>query len=320
MQQLEEFIKRNDYLPRLRHIQGRTSIAKMYGPRNRCGIYLLLFENGEVYAGQAKDVTRRYVQHRSKHDDITHISFKRVPKKRLNEEERFVIETLEREGFHLRNITYTSYPKGESDFDLIMSVEEQNHWLENGDNPEFKGTRINNDTLRRKYQKNYAALLTKSFSTEAIDALKHYVQVCVPTPEASEITFWSCSCLPSYGEGVLYSRININWQEVFAVYKYEGCLSFSFYLALTPLQDIFSADLELLIKQFSNIYILDRRYKPGGQDQICIEIDGYEEFCRFMDHRHVKNAIRIFNLRLMKKGPCTFGRYHCVDLADRLLA
>jgi hypothetical protein len=33
----------------------------------------------------------------------------------------------------------------------------------------------------------------------------------------------------------------------------------------------------------------------------------------------IVTAIRLLNLRLMKKGPCVYGRFHCMDLADRVV-
>jgi hypothetical protein len=75
-------------------IEGRASIADLFKPNKRCGIYVLHTSNGEHYAGQAIDVTRRYVQHLKTHNDIVKISFKRVPQKKLNQEEQKVIHTL----------------------------------------------------------------------------------------------------------------------------------------------------------------------------------------------------------------------------------
>jgi hypothetical protein len=59
-----------------RDVQGRASIADLFKPHERCGLYILHFTNGEIYAGQASDVTRRYVQHRTVHNDIEAISFR----------------------------------------------------------------------------------------------------------------------------------------------------------------------------------------------------------------------------------------------------
>ena len=51
-------------------VAGRASIADLFRPSKRCGLYILHFDNGEFYAGQAIDVTRGYVQHRKVHSDI----------------------------------------------------------------------------------------------------------------------------------------------------------------------------------------------------------------------------------------------------------
>jgi hypothetical protein len=67
-----------------------------------------------------------------------------------------------------------------------------------------------------------------------------------------------------------------------------------------------------------NLGVEDHVYKPGGHDQINIIIP-CTEFNTLMDRDSVGRAIRNFNLRLMRKGPCNFGRYHCLDLADDVI-
>lgn len=59
-------------------VRERASIADLFRPNERCGIYVLSFANGEAYAGQAVDVTRRYVQHRKVHPDIEAMAFQTV--------------------------------------------------------------------------------------------------------------------------------------------------------------------------------------------------------------------------------------------------
>lgn len=80
---------------RWRHVHGRASIADLFKPQKRRGIYVLRFSNGEFYVGQAVDVTRRYAQHRKTYSDIEEIAFKPVPKDKLGEEERSLIGRLE---------------------------------------------------------------------------------------------------------------------------------------------------------------------------------------------------------------------------------
>jgi MOSC domain-containing protein YiiM len=59
-----------DGFSQLHHVQGRASIADLFPQGKRCGLYILYFLDGEIYAGQALDVTRRYVQHCKVHCDI----------------------------------------------------------------------------------------------------------------------------------------------------------------------------------------------------------------------------------------------------------
>ncbi|MCA1622697.1 MAG: hypothetical protein LC778_02675 [Acidobacteria bacterium] len=209
------------------HVQGRASIADLFPLGKRCGLYILQFSDGEIYAGQALDVTRRYVQHCKVHCDIEKISFKRVAKKNLNEEERTLIWMLEHEGHRLRNITFTSIPRGESDFDLIMSAKEQERWLKDTSYVDLSGSRVVDPELRRKYRRKFQRFATMPYSDEVTNVLRKYVHAGIPAPLKSELSFWGCSCLPSYSytNETVFSRINLHWQEVFTASVYEGLCS-----------------------------------------------------------------------------------------------
>lgn len=192
-----------------RRVWGRASIADLFKPGERCGLYVLHFANGDIYAGQALDATRRYVQHRKVHADIEKISFKQVPKSRLDDEERILIWSLEQDGRRLRNITFTSLPKGESDFDLVVFPEKQNRWLEDPSYIDFGGSRMVDPGLRRKYSGKYESFTGLPRSDEVLSVLRSYVQAGVPAFLRSEVSFWCVSCMPSHN---VYARINIYWQ------------------------------------------------------------------------------------------------------------
>ncbi len=304
------------------YVEGRTSIAGLFTPGKRCGLYILQFSDGEIYAGQALDVTRRYVQHRKVHFDIEKISFKRVAKKHLNNEERALIWKLEEDGYLLRNISFTSIPRGESDFDFVMPAEEQEQWLKDTNYFDLSGSRVVNPELQRKYSRKFQQFSSMLRSNQVIKVMRQYVQAGIPSPLQSELSFWGCSCLPSnsFSSEIVYSRININWQEVFTVAEYEGELEFSFHLALSPIEEIFGESLSRLIEKFPSLEVTDHFYEPGGQDQINLIIQGSESAKKFLQHREIILAIRLFNLRLMKKGACIFSRYHCIDLAEIITA
>lgn len=298
------------------YVQGRASIADLFKPGRRCGIYVLRFSNGEFYAGQAVDVTRRYAQHRKTHADIEQLTLKEVPKGKLDEEERSLIWGLEREGWPLRNVTFASIPKGESDFDLVMPPEEQERWLGDLGCADEGGERLVDPELRRRYRGHFQRFLEMRHAEEALEVLRTYVKVGIPAIRRGEVSFWACSCLPTDG---VYSRVNIYWQEVFTVSTSLNDIRFSLHLARSPLEKALGNRESPLLRRHPTLRHTGHRYAPGGQDQTSFEIKGAEVAKELLADEDVLRGIRLLNLRLMQKGPCAYGRYHCMDLADRLL-
>jgi hypothetical protein len=302
------------------YVEGRSSIADLYKPKQRCGIYVLHFSNAEFYAGQAVDVTRRYIQHCKVHGDIQKISFIEIPAEELNTVERNVIWTLEGKGVLLRNISLTSIPKGESDFDFVMPKEDQEKWLNDLNFTDTTGSRPIYPDLRRKYERKYSQLLQKPTSEPVIKVLQHYAQTCIPAVKRGEVSFWSCSCLPgSSGENTIYSRINIYWQEVMTIFESKEEIYFSFHLAASPFRKNHVMNFIELKLHHYNLQVQQHRYKPGGQDQLNLIIKGEKQALKLIQNKTVKKAIRLFNLRLMQKGACMWNKNHCLALADRLL-
>ncbi|MDQ5826571.1 MAG: GIY-YIG nuclease family protein [Chloroflexota bacterium] len=308
--------------PKPRLIAGRTSIADIFRPSNRCGIYILYFSNGEYYVGQSKDVTRRFVQHLRIHHDIEKLAFKRVARKSLDAEEAAIAAVLEGQGHKLRNILLTSIPKGESDFDLIMPLDDQDRWVAGHDYVGPQGARIIEPELRRKYQGKFLQLTQMPYAERAITGLRQYVGVGIPAALQSEVSFWSCSCLPNHPNRhiAIYSRINLFWQEVFTAGLEGNQLWFSIHLALSVLEQEFGPSLFELTCDHPSVSVDHHAYAPGGPDQTRLVAFGSSALQRLLEDERIIRAIRLFNLRLMKKGPCAFSRYHCMDLADRLLA
>jgi hypothetical protein len=293
----------------------------MYSPGNRCGLYILYFANNDLYAGQAIDVTRRFVQHRKIHNDIQKISFKRMAKRNLNEAELALIHSLERAGHSLRNITFTSVPKGIADFDLVMSFEEQKRWLGDQDYVDYGGPRVHDLTLRNKYSRKFQQFTDMPSSDNVTAILRRYVRTCLPAFLRSELTFWSCSCLPGNSNTgyIIHSRINVYWQEVCTVFEDQQGLGINVHLARSAVETAFGSSAGPLVEEYPTLRVIDHQYKPGGYDQTSLEIRGTQAVLRFLHDPILLHAIRVFNMRLMKKGACNYNRYHCFDLADRLV-
>lgn len=305
--------------PRWHEVRDRASVADIFRPPGRCGIYVLSFANGEAYAGQAVDVTRRFVQHHRVHADIERMAFKVVPRDRLNQEERDVIRTLEAAGIRLRNIVFASIPHGPSDFDRVMLPEDQDRWLADPGYSNTNGPRAEDQEIRRRFASRYRQFLRIPKAKDTLSVLRAYVRQGIPAFPRSEMSFWACSCLPHHSNPnvTVFSRINIYRQEVFAAYLDEGQLWFSLHLARSPLEQAFGTSLSRMRQKFRSVEPVDHSYEPGGQDQMELSSPGPNAALELIRDSHVLQAIRLFNLRLMKKGPCMFSRYHCFDLADQ---
>ena len=241
----DEHIQALDF-PAWREVTGRSSIADLHKPRERCGIYVLGFANGERYVGQAVDVVRRFNDHRKNHGDITHMTFRRVKKTDLNDVERHCIHTLEARGLRLRNISLMSVVQGERDLDLVVTPQEQEQWL-SGERAglEDADLHVQDQALRERYRRRFSQFMELPHAQDALFILGLYLGMVVPFPRRTELSFWAVSCLPDVGapEGsTLLLRVNLNMQEVFSLFSDENGLWGSFHLAHSPYEEALGPD------------------------------------------------------------------------------
>lgn len=308
-----------------RPVTDTPSIAQFW-PDQRCGIYCLYFTNGDYYLGQSIEVTKRFLAHRQTWDDISAITFKMVEREKLNKEEERLIKLLEREGFPLRNIVHTTpgqVPFGMADFDVFMPAENQERWLTDQTYIDKSGQRLVNDAQRAKYTRKYQLLLKQPYADEIIQVLREYVQIGIPAYIQSEMNFWVCTC-PIKKESPdhkVLSRININWQLVVQASLFKGKPLFSFFVAKSAIQQ--NSKIRELLFHLRLIshggWAFNNQLKPGGQDQTYFQIRGVDGARAMLANPLMKQAIREFNMRLIRKGPTVSSKFHCFDLADRLV-
>lgn len=303
---------------------GRRSLADSFTKNNRCGIYILHFENGEYYAGLAIDVVRRYAQHRKNHLDIDYVSFKEIAKPALDLVETETIAKLERVNKTLRNISKVSIIHGETDFDLLISIEKQEQWL-NKKSPieNLSSARFNYPELRNRYTKKFEKFKKLPLSEKASEIYREYVLQTIPFPRETEYSFWSVSCMPAPGKTLL--NHNIFWQQTFYIYENdftfkkngkthkEHGLDVSIWVSKSRLFENYT--IKQLKEKYYWLALGKIVYPTGGQDQQQIIIRD-EEFFDFLADPNILASIKEFNLRLMRKGGCIYNRYHCFDLAD----
>lgn len=305
-------------------VKGIRSIAGHFNAANRCGIYILHFSNGEYYVGLAVDVVRRYAQHRLNHTDIEYISFKKLGRKKLAEEEKLTIYELENRQKSLRNITIVSVMPGETDLDLIVSNEDQTKWLNYELGFDSLTTeRFEYPELRKKYTHNFKRLKADKHFEDCCEILQNYIYYTIPYPRRTEYSFWTCSCLPSTDQALL--RVNIYWQETLNIFKEiinyeengiqksESILVICIFVCKSRLSEGYSK--EQLKAKYKTLSFGDIVYESGGQDQQQLIIEDIE-FLDFLYDKPISDAIKEFNLRLLRKGGCIFSRYHSFDLAD----
>lgn len=306
-------------------IEGRPSIVDVFHQKDRCGIYLLRFDGDEYYVGQSKNIPGRYVQHRGKHKDITHIMFKSIKNEWLDVEEADAIGRLESH-VKLRNIRLMSAPELESDLDGIYPREEQDQWLNSVSTSPNYMIRTPEKSLRDRYTRRFHELSKDKFFFDSIlPVMKKYVSLCIPEPFLTEISFWGCSCLPgghSNPQDIeIYSRINIYWQEVFTVGKILKTKEpiFSWHLSKKELFSLSKQEIKSRFGHIASLVGADDHYKTGGQDQFNLEVFSTEDAMKLLDDKMIIDSMKLFNWRNMRKGASNNADSHCMDLADLLL-
>lgn len=296
----------------LREVEGRVTVADLLPPGRRTGLYILGFRTGEAYAGLSIDIVARFVQHARTHADIVSFATRSVPRRALGVEETKVIEQLERWGVLLRNISKVSAPSFTSDLDALLSVREQERFIETGVlRSRIVPVPILQD-LRRRYVRRFGELMARPEGLDVAEGMAFYLSRTVPRPLATQASFWS-----STAAGVRFHiRVNINWQEVLTAYTRNRELHFSLHVARSPLEKSFGSSIRAIESGLSSATVSSHRYSPGGIDQIDVDVVGLEGLVSLLRLPCFAKAARLFNIRLMRKGPCLWGRNHCPQLAD----
>src|SRR5216110_1894367 len=111
-------------------VGGLRSIAHLApASKGRCGIYVLVFADGEYYVGQTVDVAVRFTAHALTYHDIAEVLFFRVRRHALDRVERDAIHAVQKSGAWVRNVVHAAGRLMASPFDVLVPAEEQQRWL-----------------------------------------------------------------------------------------------------------------------------------------------------------------------------------------------
>lgn len=304
--------------PRL-SVAGRASVADLFPKNDRCGLYVLEFADGAIYAGLAVDVVRRFGQHRKTHGDIVGIRFCKLAAASLAQFEAELIPHLEAEGHRMRNFALMSVVAGERGIDLLISPDDQEAWMR-GFELKDGAERVADEALRARYQARFEKFERTLWAADAIELLRLYARRMLPRPRVTELSFWCVSCLPSFrmDDATLLARVNLNMMEVASVIGDADGVYMTFHVAESPLEELGPRTIEQLTAAG---YTDDEGYlyAPGGGDQRVLWGGTRDRCLALLGDATVIRAVRTMNMRLMRKGPSYYSKYHCLPLADRLL-
>ncbi|WP_432560708.1 hypothetical protein [Granulicoccus sp. GXG6511] len=237
----------------------------------------------------------------------------------LSRVERECIHSLEAYGIRLRNLDHMSVLQGERDLDLIVTPDEQSQWLARESAPEAEARQVDDPDLRRRYRRRFEQFVQLPHAEEALFLLGTYLHAVIPFARRTELSFWSISCLPDNGRGGVYSRVNVNMQEVLTLEADDQGLWAHFHLARTPFEEYFGEEWQEALAEHGWSPQL-HGYQPGGQDQFCLADNDPEGAKELMVWPVPSNAMSKLNLNLMRRGPNFYSSSHCLELVDAAVA
>lgn len=227
----------NGATPEDRHVYQRwplspgQSIAPLI-QRDRRGIYVLEFANGELYVGQSVNVVSRFATHvhgSSHHEpwaDIIAIRFRPILEDDLDEAERSEIQRLRKTGHTLRNKAGNLGHERPAPLDKVVTIEEQHHWAAGAPNYELGRLRKRiaaGQPLRRAQGSSSSAPLSNNSANTKLAAyfaqpshqqgiwqgvhsaiirdLGFLLKNIIPNAVDTELDYWTLSDMPSTSGG-----------------------------------------------------------------------------------------------------------------------
>lgn len=199
-----------------------ASLAPYFLPtQDRCGIYVLRFEDGFAYVGQAGDVVRRFADHyrdwtrKRPGIPIVRIEFAPCEPQSLNAAELAMISKLEQDT-DLLNKLGTNFPGGRGDIEVTVT-----------DAPAIS---IPVDRARRpRLREEYDARKLRRYLDYSLDPHSEaaslfagvYLAETMPAPSATAGSSWTCTAMPDTAGRTRLFTLNVGGLEVLYVY-YRG--------------------------------------------------------------------------------------------------
>lgn len=319
-------------------LDSKTPIGPIFPADERCGIYVIEFDDGTKYVGQSIDVVKRFwdhthgSNHHSAWGDVVALSFAPAPPLELDILEKQMIQYQLDAGVLLRNRSGVLASEGPSPLDLVITVTDQKHWIL-GDwepSPSDRAAFIRSAEASgpTKLEKNAPPEVAQAVIKDIAFALERIIPVAPETEKA----YWTLSDYPSTSGG-RYATLNTGILE-FLVFPRNSILDYipdlepefrdSFSLGtgffnLLPSENVdWAADPDAIWISNSPCHlVMHYEYEVTSVEAFYYPIGQLEETFNALAPEVLSDA-RKFAVTMMRNRPSNlFRRWHSSALAGR---
>ena len=298
---------------------GFTSSA-LFQEHLPCGIYILVFADGEEYVGQTVNFPTRFSTHRRRWPDITAVRFAEVLHADLDASERTVIGQRTSAGVYLRNLTLLAQPLGSSALDLLVDREVQAAWLRANADDEPIGIDEPRTLIAERRIRSRARLdeLRKHPQfDDVLESVATYVASVIPWPHETEGLQWTLTALPSTAGSRDNRRLaTLSIQNVEVLVLAEGRRPQGEWEPYTFMNTVVMPDVP---SELAHLVSEVHGYRSAGAVHQ-FNVAGCDVLGALLDHPEVRLAARSLAIGQLRKGHSVLSRHHNDAFSDEVFA
>jgi hypothetical protein len=279
------------------------SLAQLVpGLTDRCGIYVLQFDNGDEYVGQTTDIVARYANHRRTWNDIVAVLFATCQPEHLDGLEQTVIRKEQRT-HSLRNRKFANVPGGHGDVEIVVN---EGHTIPL---PWDRERRVTiRETPPTTREARFWRLGEHPLYGSIRSLLQRYLRETVPSPVDSQ-GLWVLTALPTTDRGRRLFTLSVGNTET--VYGWEQCDDPAVLGTVINVSDEDEA-----LRRKLDACGLSITHEPAGYAIAAhhpvrrIVCEGITAASEVLAQDYVLDAAHRLNVVLMRQGSVLFRRYH----------
>lgn len=278
----------------------------------RCGIYVLWFENGDAYIGQAVDVMTRYATHRRTFGDIVRVEFAPCERASLDIYERLTITDVEQRA-SLRNIMLAGKPGGWGAMERTLEegVAAYLPW-------ERAHRATAHDEAKDSPLRRFWTLASRPEYNSIRALLGRYVDACIADPVLTAGALWTVTAMPSTGRSKTDFRLfTLSCGVLETLYARSVEIAQGAWAVEAHLNVLASALPESEVPRIPGAELFTTTYKSENVLQI---VGPPVSLFDALEIPRIADAAYALSTRLMRRGGRIFTRFHNEPFAYDVLA